>query len=160
MANSSNRDWLQLGGLIGVILGLLLVAYEVRQANRIAKVTTEIGTRSLTSEINAAQYAVPGFSELLVKLKNKNAELTEEELVRANGYVYRQANVWQAIVVAYNNDMLPPASYLAIEDDVRVTLTTYPGLAPMYRKLIDEYPSHESEQIFIIIRKSLDEIGY
>jgi hypothetical protein len=143
---------------VGVIIGLVFLILEIQQANRIAQATTEIGIRSLMSEINEAQYAVPGFSKLLVKLKDQNAELTEEELVRANGYVYRLANAWQSIVVAYNNDMVSFASYSQIEDDVRMISTTYPALAPMFRKLIEEYPSHESEQLFIIIQTTLDKL--
>ena len=95
---------------VGVIIGLVFLILEIQQANRIAEATTEIGIRSLISETNEAQYAVPGFSELLVKLKNQDAQLTEEELVRTSGYVYRLANAWQSIVVAYNNDLVPHES--------------------------------------------------
>jgi hypothetical protein len=145
---------------VGVIVGLIFLILEIRQANRIAKATTEIGTRSLISETNEAHYAVPGFPELLVKLKNKNAELSEVELIRANGYFYRLANAWQATVVAYNNDMVPLASYAAIEDDIRSMLTSYPAMAPILRKFIDEYPSQESEQLIIIMQRTLDEMSY
>jgi hypothetical protein len=145
---------------VGVIIGLVFLILEIQQANRIALATTEIGTRSLMSEINEALYAVPGFSELLAKMKNQNAELTEEEEIRAIGYVYRLANAWQATIVAYNNEMVPLASYVGIEDDIRMMLTAYPAMAPVFRRFLGEYPSFESEPLFVTIQKVLDELDY
>ena len=64
---------------IGVIIGLVFLVLEIQQANKIATATTEIEIRSLFSELNEALYAVPKFSELLVKAQDRDAELTAQE---------------------------------------------------------------------------------
>ena len=78
---------------IGVIVGLAFLIMEIRQANKIAVANTEIEIRSLFSGVNEALYAVPGFDELLVKLKDEDAELFADrnracERIRAAAHQY------------------------------------------------------------------------
>ena len=133
---------------------------EIRQANMIATATAEIEIRALFSEINEAFYAVPEINELLVKARDPDAELTEAEYLRAFGFALRLENAWLAIEVAYENGLLPPDTYTVIEDDMRAALLNFPALAPAFRQIVDNFPSQESRQVFIIMDKVLTEQGY
>ena len=145
---------------IGVIIGLVFLILEIQQANKIATATTEIEIRSLFSELNEALYAVPEFSELLVKAQDRDAELTAQEKVRINGFVLRLSNAWQAVEVAAVNDLLPSDTFSVIEDDVRIVLTSYPAFAPFFRQMVDDYPGQGSRKVFQVIEKVLDEQGF
>lgn len=145
---------------VGVIIGLVFLVLEIRQANRIATATTEIEIRSLFSQLNEAMYAVPEFDELLVKAQDSDAEFTPVERIRAMGYVLRLTNAWQAIEVAYGSDILPPDTFTVIEDDIRNVLALYPAFAPLFRQNIDDYPGQGSRQVYIILEKALDEQGH
>ena len=145
---------------VGVIIGLVFLALEIRQANRIATAATEVEIRSLFSGLNETMYAVPGLDELLVKAQNRKAEFTPAERVRAMGFVLRLTNVWQAVEVAYDSDILPSDTFTVVEDDIRTVVTIYPALAPLFRRNIESYPGQGSRQVYIILDKVLDEQGY
>ena len=145
---------------IGVIVGIIFLIVEIQQANKIATVAAEIEIRALFSEVNEALYAVPGFSDLLVKAQDQNAELTAKEKIRAKGFVLRLTNVWQAVEIAYVNDILPIDTFSVIEDDVRSVLTAYPAFAPMFRQNVDNYPGQGLREVYQIIDKVLEEQGH
>jgi hypothetical protein len=92
-----------------------------------------------------------------LKAQDRNAELTAEEEIRATGFVLRLTNAWMAIEIAHENDMLPPDTYSAIEDDVRAVMTRFPAFAPLFRQNLNEYPGQGSRQVHVIIEKVLNE---
>ena len=59
---------------VGVIAGIAFLALELRQANRIAVVTTELEIRNSFSSLNETFYADDIVAELLAKATNPNAE--------------------------------------------------------------------------------------
>ena len=144
----------------GVIVGLIFLVMEIRQANMIATATAEIEIRALFSEINEAFYAIPEMNELLVKARDSDSELTEAEYLRAFGFALRLENAWLAIEVAYENGLLPADTNTVIEDDMRAALLNFPALAPAFRQIVDNFPSQESRQVFIIMDKVLKEQGH
>jgi len=145
---------------VGVIVGLFFLVLEIRQANRIATATSEIEIRTMFSAINEALYAVPEFDQLLVKARDRNADFTEAEGIRAMGFVLRLTNAWMAIEIAYENEMLPPDTYSVIEDDVRVAITNFPALARFFRENVNNYPGQGARQVYVIMEKVLEEQGY
>ena len=124
---------------IGVIIGLVFLVLEIRQANSIATATAEIETRSMFSEINEAIYGVPEVGQLLVKCRDRDAELSELEEVQAWGFVLRLTNAWLAIEIAYAHDMLPSDTFAVIEDDLRTALTRYPALGHSFKDFVPDY---------------------
>lgn len=145
---------------IGVIVGLIFLVMEIRQANRIATATAEIETRSMFSEINEAIYGVPEIGQLLVKCRDRDAELSALEEVQAWGFVLRLTNAWLAIEIAYEHDMLPPDTYAVIEDDLRTALTRYPALGRSFKDWVDSFPAQEARQVIRIARKVLADHGW
>ena len=145
---------------IGVIVGLVFLVMEIRQANRIATATAEIETRNMFSEVNAAIYGVPEISQLLVKCRDKNAELSPLEEVQAWGFILRLTNAWLSIETAYKHDILPPDTYAVIEDDLRTALNRYPALARIFRDWVDSFPAQDQRQVVIIADRVLSEYGW
>ena len=145
---------------LGVIVGLMFLVMEIRQANRIATATAEIETRSMFSEINEAIYGVPEIGQLLVKCRDREAKLDALEEVQAWGFVLRLTNAWLAIEIAYEHDMLPPDTYAVIEDDLRTALTRYPALGHSFKDWVDSFPAQESRKVVEIARRVLAENGW
>ena len=145
---------------IGVIVGLIFLVLEIRQANSIATATAEIETRSMFSEINEAIYGVPEVSQLLVKCRDRDAELSALEEVQAWGFVLRLTNAWLAIEIAHEHDMLPSDTFAVIEDDLRTALTRYPALGHSFKDFVDSFPAQESRQVIEIARRVLAEHGW
>lgn len=142
----------------GVIVGLVFLILEIQQANRIAIASSEIEIRSLYSEINEALYAVPEINQLLLKSQDANVQLSEQEKLRATGFVMRLSNAWRSIEVAYENELVPTRTFSSVEDDIRTILTTYPGLAPTFRRMVDDYPGQSKSEVALLIEKVLEEL--
>ncbi len=145
---------------VGVIIGLVFLVLEIRQANSIATAATEIEIRSLFSGLNEAMYSVPGFDELLVKAQSREATFTPTERLQANGYILRLTNAWQAVEVAYDSGILPDETFTVIEDDIRGIVSVYPAFAPLLRRNIESYPGQRSRHVYVVLERVLDEHGY
>jgi hypothetical protein len=63
------RGTVELVGIVAMILSLLLVAYEVRQSNRIAEATTTYEIGRDVNQSNELGYSDPEFAALLVNLR-------------------------------------------------------------------------------------------
>ena len=89
------NEWLNLVASVGVILGLLLVAYEVRQTNRLAEAETarvmfESWTTFLVSEYET------DIAVLKAKAEREPENLTDEELFKLDswaGALYTQLDL-------------------------------------------------------------------
>ncbi len=92
MKNSNLNEYLQLAASIGVIIGLALVGYEIRENNRIAQNQAAIEMNSLYSDWTTI-LADKDMAELWVKSLQSPDELTLVDLTRLRA-VYLTA--WQA----------------------------------------------------------------
>ena len=142
---------------IGVIAGLLFLAIEIQQSNRLAIASTEIEVRNSLAAINESIYTNTGIAEILIKLTDPAAELTPVEQLKIYMLVARLANSWLAVETAFENDMVPPETYESIEDDIRNFLIRYPAARPIMRQVIDNHPALESTEVFDIMQRYLDE---
>jgi hypothetical protein len=142
---------------VGVIIGIVFLVVEIRQSNQIATASTEIEIRTLFSGINEAFYAAPGMARILVKAQDRGEQLTPEEETQLHGLVWRLANAWQALEVAYDNNLVPSDTATIIEDDVKAFISDYPLSAPIFRQMIETYPGQESRRVSQAILKALEE---
>jgi len=111
MRESKRHDWLQLAGLFGVIAGLVLVAYEVRQANTIAEAEA---IRSLYEGWDNVQ--IPGFEseffEIYVKSFEDPQSLSSVEIMKMDAWLASHLNQYDRQLVMQKLDLDP---YDAVE---------------------------------------------
>lgn len=143
----ANR-WLTFGANIGVIVGILFLAVEIRQSNRIAIASTEIDVRNSFASSNRSLYSDSDFAELIVKISDVDAQLTPAEEWRVYQYVLEGVNTWLAIETAYANGMVPRETYGVIEDNIRAELTSFPKIIPLYRQAYESYPALSTTYVF------------
>jgi hypothetical protein len=142
---------------VGVIAGIVFLALELRQANRIAIASTEINIRSNLSALNESVYGDESLSRLLAKASEADALFTPEEVVRLESFVRRLLNIYLALETAHFSGLAPKMTYESIEGDIRGSLSTWPALRPMFRHIADLYPSHDSSHVYETLDRVLAE---
>ena len=152
----TNR-WLALVANVGVIVGIIFLAIEIQQSNRIAIAAAEIDVRNGLAAGNQAKYLDSDFAELIVRAGDADAELTPADEWRVYQYIVEGLNVWLAIETAHTNGMLPQATYGIIEDDIRFDMKRLPRTIPLYRQAHDNYPSLSTTEVFRTVDRVLQE---
>ncbi len=147
---------LQILANVGVIAGIVFLAVEIRQSNRIAIATTEIEIRNNWAPINSAIYSDQNIAELLVKCREVDPILTEVETEQAIAFIFQWANSWLAIEEAYKNGMVSAETFATVEDDIRLVVEVYPGLIPFLRFMVDGTPSMSRSTVFQSIDRIID----
>ncbi len=154
--NRANR-WLMLGANVGVIAGILFLAVEIQQANRIAIASTEIDVRNSLAGINESIYSNPEIAELIVRSANSDAEVTAVEDFRLYVLILRLLNTWLAVETAYENGMVPPETYAGVENDIFVFIDADPRTSLSFRRAIEKYQELSNTGIFQTVKRLLEE---
>ena len=149
--------WLTLLANIGVIAGIVVLAFEIKQSNRIAIASTEIEVRNSFDDINESIFSDPNLTELLVRLSDVDAQVTPEEDYRIYAFVLSVINTWLGIEVAYANGLVPASTYNVIEDDIRGFLFSLPGMHPYFQRGYDSYPAQRDTEVYRALERVLRE---
>lgn len=138
-----------------VLLGILFLALEPRQANRIAIATNEISIRGQLRSANELILNNEDVAQLLVKAKNSDADFSPVETERLYAYLYASLNTWMSIEIAHANGMVTTATLEMVLEDIRGILTYYAAHQPLMRESLNEFPSLADTQVYVTIREVL-----
>jgi hypothetical protein len=127
-------------GIAAVVISLLLVAYEVRQANSIAVGTTSYEIVRDINEFNDLIITDANFANVLVKLQSREPELTVVEERQARAAAMRLLNIWVASETAYDNGLTTEAYFSLTREDVKAMGEELPGLLPHWRFALETRP--------------------
>lgn len=122
------------------MISLLLVAYEVRQSNRIAQATTTYEIGRDVNQFNELGYSNPEFAELLVKLRNTNFRPTDVEAMQIRLLANRFMNLWTIQEKAYRNGLLTDAQFAATQADVITVMEAFPVLNEHWAYVLRDQP--------------------
>ena len=84
MNTAKMSDWLQIAAAVGVIIGLVLVAYELRQSNRIA--WEQASADALERWDRVAEFEFQSETAELLLRVHAGEELSREETIKLNAY--------------------------------------------------------------------------
>ena len=117
MANLKLANWLQIGANIGIIVGLVLVAMEINQANRIAK------ANAYQARANAEADAYGAFleSDQLFQAWSERFDMTENEVVELL-VAQMLFNSWENLFFQQELDMLEPDHWESVRAQIRLRL--------------------------------------
>jgi len=142
---------------VGVLTGIIFVAYEIRQSNRIAIGTTSYELNRNWMDINDLYLSNPELVTLLLAMTDEDyVPEDERQAINTRNLAARLANNWLAIEEAHDNGLASDDFYSLAEDDVRFAFDTYPGLFPTYELLFSQYGLSNFE-IFDSIQAALEE---
>ena len=134
------RSAIEIVGIAAVVLSLLLVAYEVRQSNRIAQATTTYEIGRDVNEFNELGYSDPEFAELLVKLRDENFEPTSVEAMRVRLLANRFMNLWTIQEKAHRNGLLTDSQFAMTQADVVTVMEAFPALLTPWKNVLRDQP--------------------
>ena len=117
MANKLSR-YFELIGLCAVVISLLFVAYEIRQANRIASGTTSYEMSRNYMSINELILSNPEVAELLSRRDSVDFEPNPTQKTQLQAFAHRLLNQWTSIEEAYDQGLVSERSYQIALDDV------------------------------------------
>lgn len=134
------REYFELIGLIAVVLSLLLVAYEVRQSNRIALATTTYEVVRDVNLFNELGYSDTEFAKLLLELSNEDNEYSEVQALQARLLAHRFVNIWSVQETAYQNGLITDEQFELTKTDVLTVMNAFPGLASHWKAVFEVQP--------------------
>ena len=145
--NVTKFQMIEAVGVVSVVISLLIVAYEIRQTNKIAIVTAEIELRNNYSELNEFMATDHELAELLVRIADAEYQTSAAEHLRVRRFCFRNLNIWIASEIAFDNDMLPPSSFQIVLDDISHILRTAPYMHHYFMEILDNYPGWSKTKV-------------
>jgi hypothetical protein len=135
----SRTKFVEVVGFGAVIVSLLFVAYEIRQANQIAVGTTTIEIYRNWMTLNELIATDEKLAALIYKLRDDTAELSNIERIQADAWARRAVNGWVALEIAYENDLVTEILYQAGIRDVQNMISNVPGIREWLKKMSTQY---------------------
>ena len=131
MMNERWRGWLELISVLAVVIGLLIVAYELRQANRIARAQTVMELSAAHNVLNTTRFANSEFASLHSLMRDPDQyEINEVDAWKITGVAYYLHNTLWSAQSAYDNGILSIDDLANYRNDLNVILEEMPGLIP------------------------------
>ncbi len=125
---------------IGVLAGIIFVAYEIRQSNRIAVGTTSYELNRHWMTINELYMTSPEVLDLIVELGNEDfAPEDRRQREQAEAYARRLLNNWIAIEEAYDNGIASDVFYSLAVEDVKALIHKRPGILQPFETVASQY---------------------
>ena len=141
MKDRNWREIAELVGMISIVAGLVLVAWEVRQANNIAKAQMVMDINSQANEFNTATYANPDVADLAAAITNPDDfEFSETQESMMVGVAWHFANIFWVAQIAYDNGLLGEDEIRNYQASVAWHIENRPGLRPAFTEVYDTAP--------------------
>jgi hypothetical protein len=121
-------------GAVAVVLSLVFVGIELRQANDIATRDVRIQLSTQVSDLERLATDNPEHAALLSQLTSPGVSLSAVEYEQARSYAQQLISHWAAVSAANESGFLPEGSFDAYLQHMASILTRYPALAPIVRE--------------------------
>jgi len=156
MQKERRKEIAEIVGMVAILVSLVFLAFEIRQSNRIAIASTEIGIRNAYSEFNRSVHSGPDLAELLSRAKDSDVDWSPTEEVKLLMAVSDIVNIWQTVETACINGIAQEETCAELDDDIRAFVATFPGLQKTWSLMLDSYPSLAHMNTFKILRQALE----
>jgi hypothetical protein len=140
MTNKHWRELVEIVGVVAIVASLILVASELRQANRIAAAQTQQHISENFNVINSARATDPEFAKLFPKLEAPESHLiTATDASQIRGISRHLVSVYSTIHSAYENGLIGRKIRDAYIADLAYTLERWPAIRSDF---VDLYQKH------------------
>lgn len=142
------REAVEIVGVISIVASLLLVAWELRQSNQIAKTEIVLGLADQFNEIHESRVYSPDVAKLYPKLASPQSHLiTATENSQMEGLAWRYVNTFAAAQVAYDNGLMSRAHFDRYVTGAESLVKAYPGLHPHLVTVAARLPDFQSMEV-------------
>lgn len=153
MDASRARIVAELVGLGAVVISLLLLTYELNQANSLAKFSVASEINQHYNQSNLLQASSSEYADVWLMLAEEDRELTPVELQKAIGLAYYHRNAWNSVETAYLEGWITRDKYQATLNDIEAMLMDLPGIRPHIRLITKNMAKNreitETEQLVL-----------
>ena len=141
MNNKNWRNIVELVGIISIVAGLALVAWEINQANNIAKAQMVMDLAAQANEFNSATFGNPEVAELAKAMSDPNHDdISEIQESMMSGVAWHFTNVFWSAQRAYDNGVLGDDDIRNYQASVAWHIENHPGLKPTFMIVYDTAP--------------------
>ena len=101
------RSLAEIIGVVSIVVGLILVALEIRQSNNIAKAEIVFNLAEQYNQFNTARFENSEVAQLSLMMQNPDDfEIAEIDASRIAGAAWHFANILWSSQIAYDNGLL------------------------------------------------------
>ena len=141
MNNKNWRNIVELVGIISIVGGLALVAWEINQANNIAKAQMVMDLAAQANEFNSATFGNPEVAALAKAMSDPNLnDVSEIQESMMSGVAWHFTNVFWSAQRAYDNGVLDDDDIRNYQASVAWHIENHPGLRPTFMIVYDTAP--------------------
>jgi hypothetical protein len=156
------NKWLALIGNAGVILGILFLAIELQQSNRIAVATAEADIRSKYIDLGTTEIENLELLQSLLTLRSSQEELTPIQDLMIRRYTRNTSTFFMGVESAYDSNLISQPMFDSYINIATLTINGFPELAPYFLSIFEVRPEDEKDNamaahILSTARKALNE---
>jgi hypothetical protein len=141
MRDKNWRDIAELVGIISIVGGLVLVAWEVRQANNIAKAQMVMDLAAQANEFNSATFSNPEVADLVAAMSDPDrVDYSETQQSMMTATAWHFSNIFWSAQRAYDNGLLGDDDILMYQASLAWHIENHPGLRPAFKIVYDTAP--------------------
>ena len=155
MKNMTWKDWAEFIGILSIVAGLILVAWEINQANNIAKAQMVMDLAAQANEFNSSAFANSDVADLLTVISDPeggDVSETQESMIRSVAQHF--VNVFWAAQRAHDNGVLGDDDIFMYQSSMAWHLENLPGLRPAYVTIFDTQPWLREMYVFQPLAKA------
>ena len=143
------KEIVEIVGVVSIVASVLLVAWELRQANRVEKAAVLLQLQQSSNEMNSQRAISPEFAKLFPKLAAPESHLiTATEISQIDGLARHFVNTCWAAQLAYDNGILGIDQLAGFRDELAGLINAYPGLRQPILDVYDALPAIREMPVF------------
>jgi len=141
MKNKSWGSFAEIIGLVSIVAGLILVAWEIHQANNIAKAQMVMDLAAQANEFNSATFENPDVADLLTAISDQDqVDVSETQRSMMTGVTWHFTNIFWSAQKAYDSGLLGDDDILMYQSSLAWMLEYRPGLREGFISIHDTSP--------------------
>jgi len=143
------RETVEILGVISIVSSLLLVAWQVRQSNRIADTDIKIQLTQEYNELHRIRLTSPELAKLYPKLASpRNHLITATESSQMEGLAWHYVNIYSSAQAAYDSGLLSREQFEIYIAGATWLVDAYPGLHTHFIKIYTILPMMRASEVF------------
>ena len=160
MSKTRWRDAAEAIGIISIVLGLLLVAWEIRQANDIARAESIMRLAEQYNEFNSARFEDPDVARIGdLMFAPEGTAIDELDRSAIAGAAWHFGNIFWSAQVAYENGILELEDLAKYRRDLQWMLDNMPALRDQLIIMHETNPDMRGIYVFEPLDKMLESGG-
>ena len=158
MKTEKLERWISLTANLAVLVGIIFLALEIQQSNRIASVSMELGIRQNFISIQEYILVNDDVAGLLAKARDPDAKFSPTEDEKIWAFIYAHLNQWISVELSYRQGLASEFTFQQVREDIASVLPYTPSMSPYWREAVSEFGSLESLEITGVIQQELEKL--